>query len=82
MPNITEIATGVRAIGGAARRAYRPCELASELGVHVSSIYRWADRGLIRVDRTRGFALISADEARRFSREGPALDALKKGQRR
>ena len=37
MPNITEIATGVRAIGGAARRAYRPCELASELGVHVTA---------------------------------------------
>jgi excisionase family DNA binding protein len=53
------------------RTAYTASELASELGVHKASIYRWIARGLLRADTSVGFTLIPLDEALRFSREGP-----------
>jgi excisionase family DNA binding protein len=72
---LPQIATGTRAIVApleTSRRAYLPRELAELLGVDKSNIYRWIAKGLIRVDRTRGFTLIPVAEAKRFSREGTA----------
>jgi hypothetical protein len=73
---VPHIATGAREIGAPAqaavkRRAYLPAELAKELGVHPSTLYRWIERGLIKTDARYPFALIPLAEALRFSREGP-----------
>ncbi len=63
MPRVAQLATGTRAIrtpaqSARARRAYLPSELARDLGVHKSSIYRWIEKGLLRADASVGFTLI------------------------
>jgi hypothetical protein len=72
---LRRLATGVKAIPPPTdgRRAYSLPEYALALGVNDSTVYRWVQRGLIRVERKRGgFAVIPTAEAIRFSREGPA----------
>ena len=69
---LPEIAIGAREIGAptpavAKRRAYLPAELAKELGVHPSTLYRWISAGRIKTDARYPFALIPLSEARRFS---------------
>jgi hypothetical protein len=72
---LRRLATGVMAIPQPTdgRRAYSLPEYALALGVSDSTVYRWVQRRLIRVERKRGgFAVIPVAEAIRFSREGPS----------